>query len=47
METSTVSLVGRRWSELGVEVVISGIVRPAARYLCTDGFIYDTVTLFI
>jgi hypothetical protein len=33
METSTVSLAGRRWSELGVEVVISGIVRPAARYL--------------
>jgi hypothetical protein len=46
METSTVSLAGRRWSELGVEVVISGIVRPVARYLWTDGFIYDTLFIW-
>lgn len=39
-ETSTVSLVGRRWSELGeVEVVMSrSAVRPAVRWLMDKVF---------
>ena len=49
METSTVSLGGRRWSELGVgeEVVISGLVRPAARYLWTDGLMVYLLVIYI
>jgi hypothetical protein len=46
METSTVSLAGRRWSELGVEVVISGIC-PARGTLLMNRWIYLRHALYI